>query len=91
MYALALNGNTLIAGGLFTTIGGQTRNRIAEIDLTTGAPTAWNPNANNRVSAIVVDGSTIYVGGLFTSDRRRGPRTHRGPRRDHRARDRVES
>ncbi len=54
-------------GGAFTFCGGQTRNRIAMLDGTTGLATAWNPNANNIVTAIVVDGSTIYAGGLFTS------------------------
>jgi hypothetical protein len=57
------------AGGNFTTIGGQTRNRIAALDATlnTNHATAWNPNANQAVSALAVSGSTVYAGGAFTT------------------------
>ena len=46
---------------------GIARNRLAEIGVVTGIPTAWDPNANNTVNAIVVDGTTVYVGGTFTT------------------------
>src|SRR5207249_435635 len=65
--ALAVSGGTVYAGGTFATIGGQPRNRIAELDTTSGAATTWNPNANNTVGALAVSGSTVYVGGGFTS------------------------
>ena len=62
----------ILAGGDFNsaistpTIGGQTRNRIARLDPTTGLADSWNPNANNSVTAIAlqVDGK-ILVGGSF--------------------------
>jgi hypothetical protein len=70
--ALAVSGSTIYVGGLFTEIGGQTRNRIAAIDATTGAATAWNPDAQGGpfgpdVQALVVSGSIVYAGGTFTS------------------------
>ena len=70
VFAIAVSGNTVYAGGHFTTIGGLTRNRIAAIDATTGIATGWNPNAGvpsegQSVRAIAVDGSTVYVGGEF--------------------------
>ena len=37
----------ILAGGDFTSIGGQTRNRIARLDATTGLADSFNPNANN--------------------------------------------
>ncbi len=58
--------NLLYVGGQFTAVGGQTRNRIASLDATTGAASGWNPNANNQVLSIVVDGTTAYAAGQFT-------------------------
>jgi len=55
------------AGGSFTLIGGQTRNNIAALDATTGAATAWNPDANYIVNTLAVSGSTVYAGGEFIS------------------------
>jgi uncharacterized delta-60 repeat protein len=65
--ALQADGN-ILAGGSFTTIGGQTRNHIARLDATTGLADSFNPNANNYVRSIVVqtDGK-ILVGGDFNT------------------------
>ena len=62
------DGKILAGGGFFTSIGGQTRNRIARLDATTGLADSFNPNANSSVESIAVqaDGK-ILVGGLFTS------------------------
>ncbi len=59
--------NLLYAGGQFTAIGGQSRNRIAALDVTSGLASGWNPNANNQVLSIVVNGATAYAGGQFTT------------------------
>ncbi len=45
--ATLTNGSTVYAGGNFTSIGGQARNRIAALDAATGAATAWDPNADD--------------------------------------------
>jgi urease beta subunit len=70
--ALAVSGSTLYAGGSFTTLGGggsgtASRSLIGALDAGTGAATSWNPGANNGVSALAVSGSTVYVGGAFTT------------------------
>jgi hypothetical protein len=73
--ALAVSGTTVYAGGDFTSISGTPRNRLAGIDTGNSCLTAysssclqsWNPNANNSVYALAVSGSTVYVGGFFTS------------------------
>ena len=54
-------------GGLFTSVGGQPRNNVAQLasDLSV---TAWNPNANGAVSALqITTVGTVYAGGEFTS------------------------
>jgi hypothetical protein len=67
VHALAVSGSTVYAGGAFTNIGGQARNRIAALDATTGTATAWDPNADNHVHALAVSVSTVYAGGHFTN------------------------
>ena len=56
----------VLVGGAFTTIGGQTRNRMARLDGASGLADSFDPNGNNSVLAIVVqpDGK-ILVGGNF--------------------------
>ena len=75
VYAIAVQADgKILAGGDFVdfgdgtpSIGGQIRNSIARLDPTTGQADSWNPNANNRVRAIVVqaDGK-ILAGGDFS-------------------------
>ena len=56
----------ILAGGVFTSIGGQPRNNIARLDATTGLADSFDPNANSIVWSIAVqaDGK-ILVGGHF--------------------------
>ena len=61
------NTGRVFVGGEFTTIGGQSRNRMAELNTSTGTPLSFNPNLNGTVYAIESrTGDPIYVGGLFT-------------------------
>jgi len=56
------------AGGQFTNIGGEARSRIAAIGtFQSDHATSWNPNANDIVNTITVNGSNVYVGGSFTN------------------------
>ena len=56
---------------LFTTIGGQPRNRIAQLDASAGLPDSFDPNANNPVYSIAgqADGK-ILAGGDFNGANR---------------------
>jgi hypothetical protein len=64
---IIINGNDVYVGGLFTYIGGQSRNRIAKLNNTNGnADEIWNPDANWEVETITINGNDVYVGGLFT-------------------------
>src|SRR5438552_1624838 len=58
----------ILVGGLFTSIGEQTRSNIARLDATTGLADSFDPNANSYVLSVAVqpDGK-VLVGGLFTS------------------------
>ncbi|HUK77281.1 MAG TPA: cadherin-like beta sandwich domain-containing protein [Thermoleophilia bacterium] len=78
IYALAVSGSTLYVGGSFASVGGLTRNNIAALDATSGDATTWNPDARSDieslhpdagsdVESLAVSGSTVYVGGAFTT------------------------
>ena len=67
VYALAVSGSTLYAGGFFNSVGGQVRSNIAAIDIAAGTPTNWNPGASGTVEKLVVSDSIIYTGGFFTT------------------------
>ena len=67
--ALALQADgKILVGGFFTSIGGQTRNRIARLNSDGSLDASFDPNAgNDGVYALAVqsDGK-ILVGGAFT-------------------------
>lgn len=65
IYALAVRGGTVFAGGLISTIGGQQRHHLVALDTSLGYPTSWYPILNNSVTALALGGNTLYVGGNF--------------------------
>jgi len=75
---LAVAGDTVFAGGLFTRIrppgsslaqGDAARKYLAAFDRTTGAPTRFAPKVNGAVWSIATsaDGRWVVIGGDFTS------------------------
>ena len=65
VYALAVSGDEVYAGGLFTAVGGFGANRMAVWD-----GTGWSPlssGMNNTVNALVASGGKVYAGGSFTT------------------------
>ena len=65
------NGN-LYVGGSFTSVTATngatfTRNHILSFNASTGAVSSFAPNVNGAVWAIVPSGSSLYIGGTFTS------------------------
>ncbi len=70
--ALAVSGQTVYAGGEFSSIGGRPRDYLAALDAGTGMATDWNPSltsdqGNLGVYSLALSGSTVYAGGYFTS------------------------
>jgi len=65
VYALAVNGTNLYAGGLFTSVSGVAATNIAKWD-----GSAWSslgPGLNDEVNALAVNETDLYAGGSFTT------------------------
>jgi hypothetical protein len=73
VYALAVSGSTVYAGGQFTTAGGSPANYIAQWNgsswsaLGSGLSGAGSDGYGPYVDALAVSGSTLYAGGDFTT------------------------
>jgi hypothetical protein len=80
--AIAVWHDTLYVGGVFTSIAGQPRTGLAAVNAGSGAVEPWNPQPTaftqdcldcdqypvpGSASALVVSGSTLYVGGQFAA------------------------
>lgn len=62
------SGDYLYIGGEFSSIGGQTRNRLAKINKINGvADITFNPNSNSTVYSLGINGNDLYVGGAFAT------------------------
>lgn len=60
--------SVLFAGGHFTALHVDTRQHLAMLDPATGATaTAWAPEPDSSVLALLVTGSRVYVGGNFAN------------------------
>ena len=69
VYSLALQPNgRILVGGLFTSIGGQTRNRIARLNADGSVDASFNADVNSQVTTLALqpDGK-ILIGGHFSS------------------------
>jgi Ca2+-binding RTX toxin-like protein len=73
VHTVATHGPTVYVGGNFGSSGGVARNGVAAVDLTTGAATGFDPDLAGPTSgagvaeALALSGSTLYVGGSFSS------------------------
>lgn len=66
--AASPDGTRLYVAGLFTSVNGVARSRVAAFDVRTGAlVTSFNPTVSSRIYALAVTSSTVYIGGAFTS------------------------
>ncbi|MCU1573160.1 MAG: hypothetical protein JWO93_1242 [Micrococcaceae bacterium] len=67
--AITATGDTVYLGGTFTAIGSTARSRLAAVRSADGGLLPWNPNANERVNALVVapDAQSVVIGGAFST------------------------
>lgn len=57
----------LYAGGTFTNIGGESRSRLAQLDIQTAGATAWAPIVSGDVYGIAISNNNVYIAGQFSS------------------------
>jgi PKD repeat protein len=63
------DGTKLFVGGSFNTVNGVAEQKVASLNITTGAPVstfAFAASTNNAVTALATTNTTLYVGGRFT-------------------------
>jgi large repetitive protein len=63
------DGTKLFVGGSFNTVNGTAAQKVASLNLTTGAPIAafgFTNSTNNAVTALEATNSTVYIGGRFS-------------------------
>ncbi len=71
--SVAVQGSTVYVSGYDTFTGTDangnptTRNHTQAVDATSGAVLPWNPNSTGSVYTVVPYGSSVYLGGLFSS------------------------
>ncbi|MBS1772655.1 MAG: T9SS type A sorting domain-containing protein [Bacteroidetes bacterium] len=58
-------GNLVYVAGRFDNVGGNAKNNLAAVDISTGSATSWNPAPDYNVFALANKGDTLYVGGNF--------------------------
>ncbi|MGE0886034.1 MAG: FG-GAP-like repeat-containing protein [Blastocatellales bacterium] len=63
--AIAVTGNEVYVGGLFTSASNITANRVVKWNGSTWVP--LGTGVDNRVNAIAISGSDVYVGGNFST------------------------
>lgn len=59
------DGTRLYIVGDFTSVNGQTRNRVAAFDLPSGTLSSFNPNSNGVTSGVAATNDTVYITGTF--------------------------
>jgi WD40 repeat protein len=79
VFSLAVAGDRIYAGGVFTHVGGQARTSLAAIG-TDGTILDWAPSASSFVFGLKAVSDTVYVAGAFETitTQSEGAQTRRG-------------
>jgi hypothetical protein len=70
VYTVAVDSvnNVVFIGGNFSLVNGQPRNKLAALNLTTGALYAWNPGITGGLPmSMYIHRGALYIGGQFTT------------------------
>ncbi len=68
VFSIVPSGDHLFVGGVFNYIGGLPWKNLVKLDsLSSQTEFDWRPDPDARVSALAVDGGTLYAAGLFTT------------------------
>ncbi len=68
VWSIVPSGSHVFVGGAFQYIGGLPWKNLAKLDsLTSQTVFGWRPDPDLRVSALAMDGGTLYAAGPFTS------------------------
>jgi hypothetical protein len=67
VYTIDVGPTEVYFGGSFANVAGAspTRRNFAAVTTASGALTAFNPRPDDNVSALLLDGNTLYMGGQF--------------------------
>lgn len=68
IYTVVIEGDSLLIGGQFTTVNGESRTRLAKLNKNDGQLGSWNPGiASGNVYDLTVENDSVYVVGTFSS------------------------
>src|SRR3712207_7326910 len=56
------SGTKLYIGGLFTTVFGKGRQRLARVDAATGRPDTFHPKVDAEVMKLAIAGDSLFAG-----------------------------
>ena len=68
---ILVHGNSVYISGNFQFIGGDQRRGVAQVDPIFGEPLEFDAQLNGQVTAMIIDGTSLYLGGSFTVPRTR--------------------
>ena len=67
VFTMAVKGDTLYAGGVFTVVNSTSRSNLAAVRISTGTNVNWSAAfANDTVRCMSLNSGRLYVGGDFT-------------------------
>ena len=66
IWDMVVRNGVIYCAGLFSGLGGQPRYCLGAVDSVTGQATAWNPQVDDLVETMAMQGDTLYLGGWFS-------------------------
>jgi hypothetical protein len=67
VWDMVVNRGVIYVAGLFSGLGGQPRYCLGAVDSLSGQATAWNPEVDDMVETMDMQGDTLFLGGWFSN------------------------